>query len=181
MAKKKSLDTARALVQGATRREAPAVNRFVPEIRSEAKYVFRRDPHLGPEKPALIVVWRYGVPQNEVFDFHVFLGAREKSIADHFNGNNNMNVKYLGTYINWDAGTPMYETSWGYMELKNNSVDQTIDIVDWHSSDFLGNPTSILAGDVRDIRQKWAADPGRSEQRFVLAATHTVEDPFLTT
>jgi hypothetical protein len=123
MTDRKSLEAAKKLVRGGAAGEAPGAEVFVPEIRSNIKWTPTTDPvtDFRPEA-AVLLIWRYGVPFNELEGLHAWLATHEVALANLCSTLTHNKVQYLGTYLHIDTGEPRYQTMWG---MVNEAVEQT--------------------------------------------------------
>jgi len=151
--------------------QSPGIETFVPEIRSDVKW--RPTPGAVPpfavpsSAVPVIAVWNYGVAFKEMDKFHQWLRASETQIAGMLKtavakkGGANK-VFYLGTYLNIDSGTPMYQTYWGY--TSEEALDK--------ETAWPPLPQGLRKL-IKELRGYWVRDPGRSESRFGLASNYS--------
>ncbi|MDB5923871.1 MAG: hypothetical protein JWN13_2807 [Betaproteobacteria bacterium] len=151
--------------------QKPGVEPLVPEIRSDIKWKPTPGvpaPFATPASPlAIIAVWNFGVPFKEMDKLHKWLRANEMALAGQLKSAVDAHgraekVFYLGTYLNIDSGTPMYQTHWGY--TSEEAVDKE---TAW--PDPL--PPS-LRDLIVELRGHWVRDPARSESRYGLASNY---------
>ncbi len=171
MAAKRKL-TRRNAKQVSPAHQSPGIETLVPEIRSDVKW----KPTAGAvapftipaTAPAVVAVWNYGVPFKVMNTLNVWLRANELALAGHLKSAMDAKpasapkVFYLGTYLNIDGGTPMYQTFWGY--TSEDALDQE---TAW--------PTPFpqaLRDLIKELRAFWVRDPGRSETRFGFASNY---------
>jgi hypothetical protein len=172
MASKKRARSAEATA-GWPSHQAAHIGTLVPEIRSDVKW----RPTVGAQPPfavmpaaaPVLAVWHFGVPFQDMDGLHGWLRQNEtalagnlKSIMDGRTQPDAPKVYYLGTYLNIDAGRPMYQTCWGY------SSEQALET---ESAWTVGIPAGVRDLVVQ-LRAFWVKDPGRSEARYGLAANY---------
>jgi hypothetical protein len=164
--------------------EAARIDTFLPEIRSDVKWRVTK----GAKKPfnvpgtasQVLAVWNFGLPFGEMDRLHLWLRQNEtalsnglKSVMDKKGVKDT--VHYLGTYLNVDAGEPMYQTWWAY------SSDEALETeAPWKDNKIPKNVRDLVV----QLRGFWVNDPGRSEQRYSLASNYAnlrdmKENPFM--
>lgn len=153
-----------------TAHEAASVDTFLPEIRSDVKWRMTKGAKKAFAVPntvaPVLAVWSFGVPFDQMDNLHLWLRANETALAgqltDAMKGAKDK-VYYLGTYLNVDAGLPMYQTWWAY------SSDEALET----ESPWTRNKISKGLRDlIVELRRFWVRDPGRSESRFGLASNY---------
>ncbi|HEX2825168.1 MAG TPA: hypothetical protein VHP37_02370 [Burkholderiales bacterium] len=166
----------------ATAHEPASVETFLPEIRSDVKWRMTKGakkPFAVPNTVApVLAVWNFGVPFGEMDSLHLWLRANEIALAgqltDAMKGAKDK-VYYRGTYLNVDAGSPMYQTWWEY------SSDEALETESpWTKNKIPRNLRDLIV----QLRAFWVRDPGRSESRFGLASNYAnlkdmKENPFM--
>lgn len=163
-------------------REAARVDTFLPEIRSDVKWRMTKGakkPFAVPKTVApVLAVWNFGVPFDQMDSLHQWLRANEIALAGQLTDamkNAKDTVYYLGTYLNVDAGSPMYQTWWAY------SSDEALETeAPWTKNKISRNLRDLIV----QLRAFWVKDPGRSEARFGLASNYAnlkdmKENPFM--
>jgi hypothetical protein len=154
-----------------SKHQAAEIETLLPEIRSDLKW----RPTAGAVAPfsipgtaaPVMAIWKFGVPFRDMDKVHNWLRLNEMALAgllktavDSKGGPDK--VFYLGTYLNIESGTPMYQTCWGYSSedaLENESA--------WP------NPIPPQVRDlIVELRAFWVRDPGRTEARFGLASNY---------
>ena len=165
--------------------EAARIDTFLPEIRSDLKW----RPTAGVRKPFVVpgqvspvlAVWSFGVPFAEMDTLHQWLRLNEESLAGGLRGVMDKKpakgdkVYYAGTYLNIDAGKPMYQTWWAYSSEKALETESA-----WIKPKLPPRVRDLVV----QLRAFWVRDPGRSESRFGLASNYADlksmdENPFM--
>jgi len=160
------LKTARQLAQRQGSHAVPSAELFVPELRSELKWVpSGAPPPILPEE-AVMVVWRYGVRFVDVEGFHGWLAANEFALAGDCAALTNNEVHYLGTYLHVDTGSSRYETFWGF-KVTGNSTEAAEDLLE----DALRNNAQFRSR-VNVLRGYWVRDAGATDHRYGMAALY---------
>ena len=157
MSRKVNLERIKRAVHrhGAT---APAIQRLVPEIRSNDEHPLRMlDPTIDYVIGTIIVEWTFGVPYSKVPAFHKFLKDKEAFIASAVQSA--PGVSYLGTYWVVSMGSSHYRTLWVY-DLKDAIT----------GLNTLLKSSTPLFNAVKKLRSHWAADPSRQELMYQPAA-----------
>ena len=162
--------------------EPASVETFLPEIRSDVKWRMTKGAKKRfavPNKGApVLAVWSFGVPFDQMDNLHLWLRANETALAGQLTDamkDAKDTVHYLGTYLNVDAGLPMYQTWWAY------SSDEALETeAPWTKNKISKNLRDLIV----QLRAFWARDPGRSESRFGLASNYAnlkdmKENPFM--
>ncbi|MDR6859867.1 hypothetical protein [Variovorax guangxiensis] len=160
MTDRKSLEAAKKLVRGGAAGAPPSAEVFVPEIRSNIKWVPSTDPVMDfrPEA-AVLLIWRYGVPFKDLEGLHAWLATHEVSLANLCSNLTHNQVVYLGTYLHIDTGEPRYQTMWG---LVNESVEQTELLPALQNSSQFFDLVKVLRG-------YWSRDANATDHRHGLA------------
>jgi hypothetical protein len=172
MASKKKSTRNMNVAAGWPAHQAPDVNALIPEIRSDVKWRPTANapaPFVVPGTTApVLAVWHFGLPFKDMDGLHTWLRLNEmalagllKSIMDARSASD-PKVYYLGTYLNIDAGKPMYQTCWAY------SSEQALE-----TESAWPNPIPPqIRNLVVELRAFWVKDPGRSEARYGLASNY---------
>lgn len=161
-----SLEAAKRLVGSGDGGGPPSAEPFLPEIRSNIKWVPSRNPvdALRPDAPFLLL-WSYGVPFADVDGFHQWLARHEVTLANGcrniLDAQQRQVLHYLGTYMHLDTGGPRYQTHWGIVEEQ---------LADDALSFAHGNPAHRVTLDlIAMLRGYWARDPAGTDHRYGLA------------
>jgi hypothetical protein len=152
--------------------EAPSVDTFVPEIRSDVKWRMTKGAKapfaVPPTIAPVLAVWNFGVPFAEMDKLHQWLRTNETALSGGLRQIMDRKgvkdkVYYAGTYLNVDAGSPMYQTWWAY------SSDEALETeAPWKNAKLPPAVRDLIV----ELRGFWVKDPGRSESRYGLASNY---------
>jgi len=171
MAAKRKLTRSKNASRSSSAHQTPEAQPLVPEIRSDLKWkpsAAGAPPFAVSGTPSpIVVVWNYGVPFRDMDRFHKWLRTNEMALAGQLKSEVDAHgrpdkVFYMGTYLNIDSGTPMYQTHWGYTSEEAA-----------HTETAWPDPLSATLRDlITELRAYWVRDSGRSETRFGLASNY---------
>ncbi len=157
MTDRKSLEAAKKLVRRGAGQEAPSVEAFVPEIRSNIKWKPTTSPVTAfrPEA-AVMLVWNYGVPFAQIAGFHEWLATHEVALANLCANLTKKKAQYLGTYLHIDTGSSRYQTLWG--------LDEEVSAESALVQALANSPQFFDL--VKVVRGYWARDQNATDHRY---------------
>ena len=167
-------DKLRALVR--RRNTAPNTGVLETEVRSQGAPNFKTeaDADLQAKIPTIASwEWNYGVPQSDIAEFIDVLQHNEIALIDLiaviFPDESARLIEYRGTFISATGERGWYEcrTVWAYRG--DNPIAQWVDL--------LGNATFRLI--FRELRRRWANDPGATERMLSLLQLYKYDDDFV--
>lgn len=169
MSDQDSLGAAKKLIRRMADGGAPSAEPFLPEVRTNVKWV----PTTGPVRPfrpeaMMQLAWVYGVPFGELDGFHAWLEVEEPRIASlcggivgpDASGQSVQLLHYLGTYLHMDTGSPRYQTYWGLVGIEAEELIE---------SALLDPANQALFDLIRKLRGYWSRDAHASDHRYGLA------------
>src|SRR5262245_12037459 len=149
---------------------APGMEALVPEVRTAVKW--KPVPIARPFRieAQIVIVWRYGVPLEQVDGLHDWLATNEVDLFNLCKAETGAKVNYLGTFLHVESGTPMYETRWGYaisQKVPQEECERAL-------QDALTDPnrSPLLRQLITQLRSYWVRDPGSSDHAYGLAANY---------
>jgi hypothetical protein len=167
-------DKLRALVRrGST---APNADVLETEVRSQGAPNFKAqaDPDLEERMPTVAFwEWNYGVPPSDIEDFIGDLQNGEINLINRIEqlvpDKANRLIEYRGTFISATGERGWYEcrTMWAYRG--ENPIAQWVDLL----------ADAELKHIFRQIRRRWANDPGATERLMSLLQLYTYDDDFV--
>lgn len=167
MDKRDGLEAAKKLVRRRGEHVIPNVGEVNPEVRTPLKWKQTSKDVPSPFRLEAfeMVIWKFGVPFEQIEGFNEWLAVNEIQLAGLCDGATGGKVSYLGTYLNVDTDAPRYQTFWGLRAddelLSTEAAEQAL------------TQALATAGDLQDLvatlRSYWVRDANSTDQRYGLA------------
>jgi hypothetical protein len=167
MDKRDGLEAAKKLMHRRGEHIAPSVGEVNPEVRTPIKWKQTIQDVPSPFRLDAfeLVIWKYGVPFDQIEGFNNWLAANEIQLAGLCDGATDGKVNYLGTYLNVDTDAPRYQTFWG---LRADDALHNTEGAEQALTQALAT-TGTLQDLVATLRSYWVRDANATDQRYGLA------------